>query len=84
MRLRFEHVWILVFAVGVVAAAAVFFKSRESMSSGKNMDNSKNWDVPERKDFPLGTPEGQDLDRMKKRISDLEQDVQMLKAKVGV
>jgi hypothetical protein len=67
--------------VGLVLIVLYFTVVREHLSVNK--DNSKNWDVPERASLPLGTPHEQDLERMRKRIRNLEDAVTELKSKVN-
>jgi hypothetical protein len=67
--------------VGLVLIVLYFAVVREHLSVNK--DNSKNWDVPERSSLPLGTPQEQELDRMRTRIRDLEDAVIELKSKVN-
>ena len=67
--------------VGLVLVILYFTVVREHLSVNK--DNSKNWDVPERASLPLGTPQEQDLDRMRTRIRSLEDAVAELKSKVN-
>jgi hypothetical protein len=68
--------------VGVVILLVLYvvFGKREHMSMNK--DNSKNWDVPEISSTPELTPEGEDIDVMKARLTALESAVAELKTKV--
>lgn len=67
--------------VGLVLVVLYFTVVREHLSVNK--DSSKNWDVPERSSLPLGTPQEQELDRIRSRVKDLETAVTQLKSKVN-
>ena len=67
--------------IGLVLVVLYFTVVREHLSVNK--DSSKNWDVPERSSLPLGTPQEQELDRIRSRVKDLETAVTQLKSKVN-
>ena len=67
--------------IGLVLVVLYFTVVREHLSVNK--DSSKNWDVPERSSIPLGTPQEQELDRIRSRVKDLEIAVTQLKSKVN-
>ena len=67
--------------IGLVLVVLYFPVVREHLSVNK--DSSKNWDVPERSFIPLGTPQEQELDRIRSRVKDLEIAVTQLKSKVN-
>ena len=67
--------------VGLGLVVLYFTVVREHLSVNK--DSSKNWDVPERASLPLGTPQEQELDRIRSRVKDLETAVTQLKSKVN-
>ena len=72
---------VLLGLLALIVGAVVFtYYSREHLTVNK--DNSKNWDKPELASQPGPTPDYEVIDRLKKRISKLEDDIRDIKSKM--